>query len=74
MAARASSLQEQYDQETLSINKKNYERWDSINKKMDERWEFHKPLLARLYLEEKMNVSQIQWIMKEQYDFPAGYG
>lgn len=41
--------------------------------KHDEKWEIHKPLLARLYLEEKLKLPKIQTIMKEQYDFPAEY-
>jgi hypothetical protein len=43
------------------------------NVKHDEKWEIHKPLLARLYLEENLKLPKIRMIMKEQYDFPAEY-
>jgi hypothetical protein len=38
-----------------------------------EKWELHKPLLERLYLDEKLKLSKIKAIMREQFDFDAEY-
>jgi hypothetical protein len=43
------------------------------NIKQDEKWEIYRPLLARLYLEEKLKLPKIRTIMKEQYNFSAQY-
>jgi len=37
----------------------------------DKRWELHKPLLARLYLEEHLTLSKIRDIMRGEHNFPA---
>jgi len=37
----------------------------------DEKWELHKPLLARLYLEEHLTLPKIRDIMRSEHSFPA---
>lgn len=36
-----------------------------------QKWELHKPLLEKLYLDEKLKLPKIKSIMREEHEFDA---